>query len=109
MTRRKTVYPQAKTSNRPGMPSADTRSGPASRVVTIEPALSLDGHDLVRGQRIEIRSGLYAGETAVVESVAGGVIPAVVVRTEAGRTRRMRVIDLMPLPGRSEDGTPKPG
>ena len=43
-------------------------------------------------------TGLYAGETAVVESIAGGVIPAANVRTEAGRTRRVRTIDLAPAP-----------
>ena len=43
-------------------------------------------------------TGLYAGETAVVESLAGGVIPAANVRTEAGRTRRVRTVDLAPAP-----------
>ena len=39
-------------------------------------------------------SGLYNGEAAVVESLPGGVIPSALVRTEAGRTRRVRTIDL---------------
>src|SRR4051812_27881669 len=43
-------------------------------------------------------TGLYTGQTAIVESIAGGVIPAAVVRTEAGRTRRVRTIDLVPAP-----------
>jgi len=42
-------------------------------------------------------SGLYAGEAAVVESLAGGLIPAALVRTEAGRARRARTIDLQPV------------
>ena len=51
------------------------------------------------GMRVTIiGTGLYAGETAVVESIAGGVIPAADVRTEAGRTRRVRTIDLVPAP-----------
>ena len=39
------------------------------------------------------------GEEAVVESIPGGVIPSVLVRTAAGRTRRVRTIDLEALPG----------
>jgi hypothetical protein len=51
------------------------------------------------GMRVTILgTGLYSGETAVVESIAGGVIPAANVRTEAGRTRRVRTIDLAPVP-----------
>lgn len=54
--------------------------------------------DIVKGARVRIGSGLYQGEIAIVESVIGGVIPAAVVRTEAGRTRRARTIDLVPVP-----------
>jgi hypothetical protein len=39
-------------------------------------------------------SGLYAGELAVIESLIDGVIPAAMVRTDAGRTRRVRSVDL---------------
>lgn len=53
---------------------------------------------VVQGGRVQIASGLYAGEIAIVESVVGGVIPAAVVRTEAGRTRRVRAVDLVPAP-----------
>ena len=52
-------------------------------------------------------TGLYAGETAVVESIAGGVIPAADVRTEAGRTRRVRTIDLVPDSERTADRSPE--
>lgn len=52
--------------------------------------------DVRQGSRVQIASGLYAGEIAIVESVVGGVIPAAVVRTEAGRTRRVRTVDLIP-------------
>ena len=54
---------------------------------------------VVQGGRVQIASGLYAGEIAIVESVVGGVIPAAVVRTEAGRTRRVRTVDLVPYSG----------
>lgn len=55
--------------------------------------------EIAKGMRARIASGLYAGEIAVVESIVGGVIPAAVVRTEAGRTRRVRTIDLIPENG----------
>jgi hypothetical protein len=54
-----------------------------------------------QGTRVQITSGLYAGEFAIVKSLVGGVIPAAVVHTEAGRTRRARTIDLVPSPAGS--------
>jgi transcription antitermination factor NusG len=54
------------------------------------------------GARVRITSGLYAGELATVESVAGGVIPAVVVRTDTGRSRRARTVDLEPVTSAEE-------
>ena len=42
-------------------------------------------------------AGLYAGEAAVIEKLTSGVIPAALVRTEAGRTRQVRTIDLEPI------------
>jgi hypothetical protein len=42
-------------------------------------------------------TGLYAGEAAVIERMSGGVIPTALVRTEAGRTRQVRTIDLEPI------------
>lgn len=43
-------------------------------------------------------SGLYNGEAAVIEKLSGGVIPTALVRTEAGRSRQARTIDLEPIP-----------
>jgi hypothetical protein len=54
--------------------------------------------DIVPGTRVQITSGLFAGEFAMVESLVGGMIPAAVVRTEAGKTRRARTVDLIPTP-----------
>ncbi|MEO8274505.1 MAG: hypothetical protein ABI620_10605 [Chloroflexota bacterium] len=54
--------------------------------------------DIVQGGRVQITSGLFAGEFAIVESIVGGVIPAAVVRTEGGKTRRARTVDLIPSP-----------
>ncbi len=109
MRRRKTIYPPAKTATKGGASSPDTRSPAASRVVSIDLAAIRGRGDILPGMRVQIAEGLYSGETAVVESVAGGVIPAVVVRTEAGRTRRMRAVDVMPLTDRSDASDPKPG
>ena len=50
------------------------------------------------GDRVRIAGGgLYAGEAAVIEKLTSGVIPAALVRTEAGRTRQVRTIDLEPI------------
>ena len=49
------------------------------------------------GSRVRILgSGLYAGEVALVERLVSGVVPSAVVRTEAGRSRMARTIDLEP-------------
>jgi hypothetical protein len=57
---------------------------------------------LAVGDRVRIGgSGLYAGEPAVIERFSNGAIPAAVVRTEAGRTRQVRTIDLQPIPPES--------
>jgi hypothetical protein len=70
----------------------------ASRVATINMGAMTGRADIAQGNRVQIGSGLYAGEFAIVESVIGGVIPAAVVRTESGATRRVRTIDLAPAP-----------
>jgi len=54
------------------------------RSVSIDLSALAGRGQLKPGDKVRISSGLYAGETATVESVSGGVIPAVLVRTEAG-------------------------
>jgi hypothetical protein len=76
----------------------------ASRVATIN-LQAMTGTGVAQGSRVRIESGLYAGELAIVESVVGGVIPAAVVRTESGQTRRVRAIDLVLAP--AETSAPK--
>ena len=50
------------------------------------------------GDRVRINgTGLYSGELATIEKLASGAIPSAVVRTEAGRTRQVRTIDLEPV------------
>lgn len=70
----------------------------ASRVATINLHAMTGRADLVQGSRVQIGSGLYVGEFAIIESIVGGVIPAALVRTEAGASRRVRTIDLVPSP-----------
>jgi hypothetical protein len=103
--RRRKVFPPAKTATG-GRGTADARAAAAaSRVVAINLDAMQGRTDLAPGTRVEVASGLYAGESAIVESLVGGVIPAAIVRTEAGRTRRMRAIDLIPRPAPKAQGT----
>jgi len=94
--RKKVTYPPPKTATKGGSaaPIADLRN--QGRAVTIDPLAMMGRGELRIGDKVRIQSGLYSGEIATVESVVGGVIPAALVRTEAGRTRRTRTIDLAP-------------
>jgi hypothetical protein len=98
MTRkRRTNYPPPRSSKGPARASAPQVTPPTVAVINRQAATGRPGIEV--GLRVTILgSGLYAGETAVVVSVAGGVIPAATVRTEAGRTRRVRTIDLVAAP-----------
>jgi hypothetical protein len=78
----------------------------ASRVATINLEAMTGRADIAQGSRVQIMSGLYAGEFAVVESVIGGVIPAALVRTESGGSRRVRTVDLVPAPLDAAAGRP---
>jgi hypothetical protein len=108
--KRKVTYPaprSAKPVQRPGAgPDPALRPGDQMprrpTVVEIDTNAGNGRSDLSVGDRVRITgSGLYSGETAVIERFSGGVIPAALVRTEAGRTRQVRTIDLEPV-GRSE-------
>ena len=102
MRRRKVTYPPPKTATSGGSAgptAADLRAAAAaSRVAQINLQAMTGRADIVQGARVQITSGLFAGEFAIVESIVGGVIPAAVVRTEAGKTRRARTVDLIPTP-----------
>jgi hypothetical protein len=91
--RRKKVF----TPKPPPSPASEERAAiAAARTVSIN-LDAISGKTSVRqGGRVRILSGLYAGELATVESLVSGVIPAAVVRTDAGRTRRVRAVDLQP-------------
>jgi len=98
--RRKVTYPVALTSRRPpgvvGGPADPTfvRTG----VVAIDITARAGRKGLAVGSRVRIgNTGLYSGEAAVIVSLAPGVIPSAMVRTDSGHTRRVRTIDLEPI------------
>ena len=97
MRKRKVTYPVARTATRQPR-SAGLPGDPGyvrSTVATINLAALDVRDDLGVGNRVRIGGGgLYAGELAVVESILSGIIPAAMVRTDAGKTRRVRAVDL---------------
>jgi hypothetical protein len=98
MTRkRRTNYPPPRSSKGPARAYAPPVTPPTVAVINRQAGTGRPGIKV--GLRVTIQGGgLYAGETAVVVSIAGGVIPAATVRTDAGRTRRVRTIDLVAAP-----------
>jgi len=77
-------------------------------VATIDLTAGKGRAGLSVGGRVRIAgSGLYAGEIAVIERLVTGVIPQAVVRTEAGKTRQVRTIDLEPVGPASQTAAPQ--
>jgi hypothetical protein len=111
MRKRKVTYPVARTATRqprnaglPGDPGYVR-----STVATINLAALDVRDDLVVGGRVKIGGGgLYAGELAVVEAILSGIIPAAMVRTEAGKTRRVRAVDLERVTAERAPAEPAP-
>jgi len=67
-------------------------------VASINLSASTGRAGLSVGDRVRINgTGLYSGELATIEKLTTGPIPSAVVRTEAGRTRQVRTIDLEPV------------
>ena len=100
MPKRKVTYPPAKTANRPPPPTGLPDDAPYVRptVAIIDLTAGKGRGGLSVGARVRIAgNGLYSGEFAVIERLANGVIPSAVVRTEAGKTRQVRTIDLEPV------------
>lgn len=93
--KQRTFYATKKTKGTP-RPAREQITPPS--VATINTKAGLGRPGLAAGSRVTILgSGLYAGEVAVVERLVAGVVPSAVVRTEAGRTRQARAIDLEPI------------
>jgi hypothetical protein len=67
-------------------------------VASINLSASTGRAGLKIGDRVRINgTGLYSGEFATIEKLTTGPIPSAVVRTEAGRTRQVRTIDVEPV------------
>ncbi len=106
MARRKVTYPPPKTANRPPPPTGLPDDAPYVRptVATIDLTAGKGRTGLSVGGRVRIAgTGLYSGEIAVIEKLSKGVIPSAVVRTEAGKTRQVRTIDLEPVTATKPD------
>lgn len=98
--KRRQSYPPPRTANGPRATiGGESRAG-RTTVVSIDLAAQAGRGGLAIGDRVRILgTGLYAGETAAIEGFANGAVPAALVRTEAGRARRVRTIDLEPIRG----------
>jgi hypothetical protein len=100
--KRRQYYPPARGSRGPAPAHVPQVTPPTVAVINRQAGTGRPGIKV--GLRVTILGeGLYAGETAVVESITGGVIPAAMVRTEAGRTRRVRTVDLVPAPAKDAE------
>jgi len=105
--KRKTTYPPPRNAAprppRPGEPGGPGSDTPYQRptVASINLSAGAGRAGLKVGDTVRIvGSGLYSGELATIDRLSvGGVIPSAVVRTEAGRTRQVRTIDLEPVTG----------
>lgn len=96
--KRKTVYrkPIQVKPPIPGVTAPEPYVRPT--VAQINGAAMIGRTDLAVGDRVRIiGTGLYNGEAAIIEKFAGAVIPTAMVRTEAGRSRQVRTIDLEPI------------
>lgn len=106
--KRKVSYPVPRTSRRPADPAAPATEQTYQRpsVVAIDLTAGAGRKGVTLGSRVRIiGTGLYSGELATVESLPGGVIPSALVRTDAGRTRRVRTIDLEPVTAEAPKAT----
>ena len=104
--KRRTVYPPPRNAVRPPRPGEPGGPGgppigePYVRptVASINLSASTGRSGLTVGDRVRINgTGLYSGELALIEKLTTGPIPSAVVRTDAGRTRQVRTIDLEPV------------
>lgn len=111
--KRRVVYPPPRTSTRqprpgePGAPGGPPVEYVRPTVASINLSAGAGRAGLKVGDRVRITgSGLYSGELATIDRLTNGVIPSAVVRTDSGRTRQVRTIDLEPVAGAAP---PTPG
>ena len=96
---RRNVYRRPPAPVKPPLPGTEPPPIVRTTVASINLSATKGREGLTVGDHVRIvGSGLYNGEAAVIEKLPGGVIPTALVRTEAGRTRQVRTIDLEPIP-----------
>ena len=96
--KRRQICPPARTDTKPA-PRAGAGPEPYVRptVATIDLNAGNGRAGLSVGDRVRIAGGgLYAGEAAVIEKLTSGVIPAALVRTDAGPHCPVHAVDLGP-------------
>lgn len=96
MTKRKRDWPGARPVNRRPPPTGPDgmEDRPNLARINADARVGKDGFSV--GDKVVIAgSGLYSGETAVIERLSGSVIPSAVVRTASGNARQVRTIDLV--------------
>ena len=98
--KRRTTYPPPR--NAPPRPTdplgATAEPYVRPTVAAINTSAGAGRAGLKPGDRVRIAGGgLYSGELATIDKMSNGVIPSAVVRTDAGRTRQVRTIDLEPV------------
>jgi hypothetical protein len=97
MTRkRKTTYPPPRRQKGPAHVYVPPVTPPTVARINLEAGLGRAGISVGMPVMI-VGSGRLAGETAVVESLTGGVIPAATVRIQSGHKGRVRTVDLKPI------------
>jgi hypothetical protein len=96
--RKKPFYPVAKTAARRSLPPGSDHSPERPNLASIDMTAGFGQPGLAVGDRVRIQaSGQFNGEIAIIERLIGGPIPAALVRTTTGGSRRARTIDLQPV------------
>jgi hypothetical protein len=99
VTKRKKVFYPKPTRKREPTPGSD-QSVVRPNLASIDMSAKVGRPGLSVGDRVRIQAaGQFNGELAVIERLIGGPIPAALVRTDAGNSRRARTIDLQPVGG----------
>jgi hypothetical protein len=94
--KRKVIYPPSRSAKAAPAPNRMPINPPSLAVINLDAAMGRS--DIFVGLRVSVpASAANPAETGVVERLVPGVIPAAMVRTESGKTRRVRTIDLAPV------------
>ena len=93
--KRKVFIPPKKTAPKP-QPGVENAGRPGATSINLTALEGRTTSPSATSVRI-LGTGLYTGEVAVIERMANGAIPSAAVRTEAGRARTVRTVDLEPI------------